>query len=183
MLEVQHGITFGGVEVVVGRGIDKAVAHGLVELRPVVDFPHLALRNVLQGIEILVCGRDVDSAAPAACPIIIQAGGIRNVGPVDIQLIVVEALVLGSGFAHPESFCVFGELIFDAADIQLHALGLRSVHPHADATLGIDHGVLFSGLVVGRRYKVFLHLGCRRKGRENGRGRENKTIDCHIEKV
>ena len=174
MLQVQHRIALGGILVILGRGVDEDVTHRLVHFGPVVDFPHLALRNVLRGVEVLVCRRDVDAASPTAGAVVVEAGRIGDVGPVDVQLIVVESFILRGGFADPGAVLALNEVVFDTTDVQLDGLGVGRFHAHADAALGIDHRILLAGLVVRGRDEVLFHLGvgayaerCRQKEKES----------------
>ena len=176
VLQVQHRIALGGILVIFGRGIDEDVTHRLVHLGPVVDFPHLALRDVLHGVEVLVHGRDVDAAAPAAGAVVVEAGRVGDVGAVDVQLIVVESFILRSGFADPGAVGALDEVVLDAADVQFHGLGVGRFHAHADAALGIDHRILLAGLVVRRGDEVLFHLGV---GGQAERGRQEKHEFFH----
>ncbi len=58
-----------------------------------VDLANLAVGNVFQCVEITIVGRNLNSAPPTHCSEIVFAVGIRNVGTIDDQLIVVEAFV------------------------------------------------------------------------------------------
>ncbi len=53
------------------------------------------MRDVLDGIEVLVLGRDLDGAAPAAGAVEGLATGVRNVGAADVDPVVMKALVQG----------------------------------------------------------------------------------------
>ena len=157
MLEIEYRIPLLLVLVVSRRSVDEAVTHSLVGLRPVMNLTDIAMRNILQGIEILVMGRDLDSAAPTACTIIIKAARIRNRCSVHLELIIMESLVLRSRVACPHSVLIPLHRVFNASDVKLHGHRIWSLELCADDTLRIDHRILFSRLVCCRWSEILLY--------------------------
>ena len=95
----------------------------------------MSLRYILESIEVLVGCRYVYSAAPSAGTIVIEAARVRDVGSVDIQLVIVESLVLRGGFADPVPFGIFYKVIFDCAYVQFDLFCIRSINFDTHATL------------------------------------------------
>ena len=124
VLQIEHREAAVGILAIGCRQINVAMAHLLGNRRIVVDLVHRALRHVLHRVEILVGGRNVDATAPTAGTIIVEAARIGNRSPVDVQLIVVEAFVLRSRLTRPHALGVFHQVVFHAANVQLHAVGL-----------------------------------------------------------
>ena len=179
VLQIEHRITLGGIQVIFGGDIDEAVTHSIVDLRPIVDLTDLSLRDILDRVEILIRGGNIHTAAPTARAVVVEAGRIRDISSVDVQLIIVETLVLRSGLTDPDALVVLLELIFDAADIQLDGLGVRGYDTDADAALGIDLGILLAQLYVRSRLEIFLDLSVGRYGRDAQRSREDVDKSFH----
>ena len=78
-------------------------------LGKVEGLPQLAMRHVLEGVEVLVMGGDLDPAAPAAAAVEVKAAGVRNLGAVNPELVVVEAFVPGTGVADPDAVIALGQ--------------------------------------------------------------------------
>ena len=135
MLEVQDGIFLVRVLLVFRGQIDVAVTHAFRGLGPVVFLFHRPLGHVLDLPEIHVGGRNFDAAAPTAGAEEIEAAGIGHRGAVDIQLIVVEADILGIGRAGPYAVLILGHLVPFAGDVQLDGIGLRRAELRPDGTL------------------------------------------------
>jgi hypothetical protein len=66
------------------------------------------MRHVFEGVEILVFGGDFDATAPATGAVEVQAAGVRNLGAIDEELIIVETFVLRLGDADPCAFIALG---------------------------------------------------------------------------
>ena len=92
VLEVEDGIALGGILVIVRRSIDVGVAFGAGGLGVVIDLTQLAMGHFLEGVKVLVFGGNFDAAAPTTGAVEIEAAGIRNLGAIDNELIIVESL-------------------------------------------------------------------------------------------
>lgn len=57
--------------------------------------------DIFDGVEVLVLGRDFNAAAPAAGAIEEYAAGVRNLGTINVELVVVKTFVLGTRVADP----------------------------------------------------------------------------------
>ena len=125
MLEIEHRVTLLRIPVIFRRSIDIAVTHRVIHLRIVVELPDLSLRHILHLIEVLVVRRYVDTAAPAAGTVVIEAVRVRHVRAVYVKLVVVESFVLRRGFACPYTVLVTGEFIFHSSYVQQHHLRVR----------------------------------------------------------
>ena len=77
MLQVEYGITLFTRSVVTGWGVDKTTAPCTGNFRVVVKLADLSVRHILQCIERLIMGWDLDSAAPASCSIEVAGSRIR----------------------------------------------------------------------------------------------------------
>jgi hypothetical protein len=110
--------------------------------------------DVLESVEVLVLGRDLDAATPAAGAVKEHAAGIRNLGPVDIKLIIMETFVLGIRIAGPNAILVLSHGVSYAAYIEQDALGLRRDDAGPDTTFGVDLGVLLTKLIGRCRFEV-----------------------------
>jgi len=117
VLEIEHRITLAGIFVIIRRSIDITVTDRAAGLRIVENLAQLAMRHVLKRIKVLVLGRNFDAAAPAAGTVEIQAAGVRHLGTIHNDLIVVETFVLGLRVADPGTAIAFGQGIFYAANI------------------------------------------------------------------
>ena len=187
MLEIEDGVFLVRVLLVLGGQVDKAVAHALRRLGPVVSFFDDSLGNVLDLPEIHVGGRDLDTAAPAAGAEEIDAARIGHRGAVDIQLIVVEADILGIGRAGPDAVLILGHLIPFAGDVQLDGLRLRGPELRPDSALGVHHGILVTQLVGDVRLEIFNSSGegrndgvpLLRRRRERGKHQDKKDSSFH----
>ena len=85
----------------------------------------MAMRHVLQRIKVPVIGGDFDPAAPTAGAVEHQGSGVRDIDPIDVELVVVETLVLRRRRADPDAVGTLGHGVLHAADIELHGLCLR----------------------------------------------------------
>ena len=94
VLQIQDGELLGGIGEVLMRQIDVAATHLLGVGRPVEHLADRALRHILHLPEILVVGRNLDTAAPTAGTIVVEAVRVGHIGTVNVQLIIVETLVL-----------------------------------------------------------------------------------------
>ncbi|MGO8928376.1 MAG: hypothetical protein ACLQU3_16030 [Limisphaerales bacterium] len=128
------------------------------------------MRHILDGIEVLVLGRDFDTTAPAVAAVEIQAAGVRDPGAIDDELVIVKTFVLRPRVADPGAVVTLGQGVCCAAqELERDALGLRRDHAGADPPFRVDLGILFAGLIQRRRLKI-LHrrLVCLGHGREPG---------------
>ena len=162
MLEIQDRILLVGVVLVLCGQIDIAVAHAFCSLGPIILLLDCALRHILDLPEIHVGGRDLDTAAPTSGTEEINGSGIGHRRSVDIQLIVVEAYILGIGSSGPYTILILDHLVPSAADVQLDGIGLRGTELGAYGTLGVHHGILMSQLVGYVRLEIFNGSGKRR---------------------
>ena len=126
MLQIEYREFLGGIGEILGGQIYMATTHLLRVGRPVEDLTHRALRHVLHLPEIHVVGRNLNTASPTAGAIVVQTIRIGHVGTVDVQLIVVEALVLRLGCTSPYAVLVFLHLIDLTGDVESYECGLRS---------------------------------------------------------
>ena len=124
MLQVEHGEFLCGVGIILVGQVDVAVAHLLLHCRPVVHLVDGALRHVFHCVELLVGGGHVDAATPAAGTIEVSAVRVGHAGTVDVQLIVVEALILRSRGARPHAVGILGHLVNLAVDVESDEGGL-----------------------------------------------------------
>ena len=93
-MQIEYRELLIGIGKILCGQIDIAVTHRLGDGRPVVDLVNRTLRHVLHCIEVLVGSGHVDTASPAAGTIVVFAAWIGHRGSVDVELIIVEALVL-----------------------------------------------------------------------------------------
>ena len=157
VLQIQHRITLGRVLLIIRRGVNEAAEHGVGALGMVERLPQLAMRHVLDGIEVLVLGGDFDAAAPPAAAVEVQAAGIRDSGSINHELVVVETFVLGPRDADPGAVVALGQGVLCAAqELEARRSGLRRDDAGADAAFRVDLGILFAGLVE-RRWLEVLH--------------------------
>ena len=135
MLEVKNRISLLLVLLVSRRSIDEAMTHRLVGLRPVVHLADITMRNILYSIEILVMSRNLDSAAPTACAIVIKAVRIRNRSAVDLKLVIVESLILRSRLTCPYTVLIPLQRILHSTEVKLYSGRIRSLELSAYNTL------------------------------------------------
>ena len=162
MLQIEHGEFLRGVLIVLCRQIDISVAHLLRYVRPVVDLVDRALRNILHRVELLVGGRNINAATPTARTIVVQAAWIGHRRTVDVQLIVVEALVLRLRRTRPHAVLVLGHLIDLASNVKSHECSLRSHDLRTNHALGVHCGELLVLLIRRSRFEV-LNDVCRHR--------------------
>jgi hypothetical protein len=93
VLQVENWVSSRGVFVISGRSVDKAAARGVCALGEIEDLSELAVRDILDGIDVLILGWDFDSATPAASTIKGLATGVGNLGAIDVDPIVMEPLI------------------------------------------------------------------------------------------
>ena len=175
VLQIQHGITHRRVLFILGRRVNEAAQDRVGALGIVKRLTQLAVRNVLECVEILVVGRNFNAAAPAAGPVEVEAVGIRDLGTVHNDLVVMKAFILGTRLADPRSVVTFGQRILHSADIELDDLCLRRDNAGADSALGIDLGILLARLVACRGFPVgglFIGLGQAQPAGENENNRK-----------
>ena len=96
VLQIQDGIALAGIVLVFRGQVDVAAAHALRGLGPVVLLLDGALGHVLDLPEIHVGRGDLDAAAPAAGAEEGDGPGIGQRHAVHVQLVIVEAHVLGT---------------------------------------------------------------------------------------
>ena len=108
----------------------------------------MAVRHVLNSVEIRVVSRNFNAATPAVTAVKVQRSGVRNPGAIDQELVVVETFVLWTRDADPGTVLAFGQGIFcTTQEFEDHCLCLWRNNAGANAPFRIDLGVLFSGLV------------------------------------
>ena len=179
--QVQYGVAFVRVPVVLGRRIDKDVARLLFLFRPVPGAAYLPVRNVFDFIDILVGRRDVHAASPTAVPIVILAGRVGNNGSVDDQPVIMETVVQRIGFAEPVSVPFPAKAVFAAVDIQFDGMCIRSVYADADTAFGVDHRVAPALLGIRGGYEILPDIRSaagRRQGADQRR-QEQGTGSFH----
>ena len=177
VLEIQHRIAGLRVVVVARRRVDETAPHGVVHLGVVDRLADLAVRDVLEGVEVLVLGRYFDAAAPAARAVEVEAVWVRDLRAVHPELVVMEPFVLGRRITDPDAVRTLGEGIPHGADIEQDALRVRRDEAGADPALGIDLRILLAGLVRRCRPEVVhgRHLAGRcRVGRRLARLRQTR---------
>ena len=125
MLQVENGEFLVGVlKVLVGQ-VYVSVTHLPLHLRPVVHLVDRALRHILHGVELRGFGGNVDTAAPSAGTIVVSAAGIGHRGTVNVELIVVEALVLRLRGTSPYAVLVLGHLVDLAGNVKTNERSRR----------------------------------------------------------
>ena len=138
------------------------------------------MRHVLQGVEVLVLGRHFDAAAPTAAAVEIQAAGVRDLGAINHELVVVETFILGSRDAEPRAVIALGQGVFGATqEVKRHALGLWRNNACADPPFRINLGVLFAGLIEHRRLKIFHRFVCLGQCRNGRQDCETQNFGFH----
>jgi hypothetical protein len=101
------------------------------------DFAQLAMRQIFHGIEVFIVRGNFDSAALTARTIKHLGSGIRDVRAINVERVIVKALVLGIGIADPIAIVAFGNGITDATDMELHALRIGRTKTGTNAPLRI----------------------------------------------
>ena len=116
MLQIKHGIPRGLLGLLAHllaierRCIDHGATYGLGALAPEQYLLDAAMRNVLQGIEVAVVGRNLDARLPANRSIVVAGTGIVERAAVDSKMIVMESFVhRGFGGADPYAILVLVE--------------------------------------------------------------------------
>ena len=138
--------------------VDIAVAHLLGNSGVIIDLVDRTLRHVLHGVEVLVgCGY-VDAAAPTAGTIVILASRVGHGSTVNVELVIVEPLVLGSRLSGPHAIGILHHVVFHATDVQLHTVGLGSRNLGTHHALGVHHWIVVPLLVGTGRFEVLCHL-------------------------
>ena len=94
VLQIQDRKTCRGILFIIRGGVNEAAESGVGALGKVQGLAQLAVGHLLEGIILLVTGRDFDAAAPAAGAIEVQAAGVRHLGTINHELVVVEPFVL-----------------------------------------------------------------------------------------
>ncbi len=97
--------------------------------------------DILEGIEVLFLGGDFNGAAPAAGTIEIQGVWIRSLGPINGELVVVEAFVQRARSADPSAVLALGEGD-SSTQVATDALGFGRDDANSGAAFGVDLGVL-----------------------------------------
>ena len=106
------------------------------------------MRHVLEGIEVLVRGGNFEAAAPAAAAVEVQAAGIRDLGAINHELVIVETFVLGPRDPDPGAVVALSQGVCRTAQkLERNVLSLRRSHSSADAPFRVDLGILFTGLI------------------------------------
>src|SRR6187397_333826 len=101
------------------------------------NFAELAVRHVLQGVEIRVLRRNFNGATPTSRAKKIVAVRIGHVGAIDVDSVVVKAFVQGPRVAGPRAVLAFRER---AAVPKTHsdALSFRRNDAEFDAALRVN---------------------------------------------
>ena len=157
VLQIQHRITLGQIFFIIRRGVNEAAEIGIGGLGIEWGLSQLAVGHVLDGIEVLIRGGDFEAAAPAAGAVEVPTAGVRNLGAIDNELVVVETFVLGPRFAYPGAVLALGQWISYATQIKHDALGLWRDDADADATFRVDLWILSAGLIKRRRFEILYH--------------------------
>ena len=160
MLQVEHGELLRGVRIILVGQVDVSVTHLTRHRRIVIHLVDRALRHILHRVEVLVLSRHVNATAPTARTIEIQAVRVGHRGAVDVQLIVVEALVLRLRRTRPHAVLVLGHLIDLARNVKSHERSLRSRNLRTNHALGVHCGELLVLLIGRSRFEVLSHV-CR----------------------
>ena len=153
VLQVQDWITLVGFFVIARRGVDEGAPVGLGARRLEQDLAHLAVGHVLHRVEVGVMRRDLHTAPPPVGPEVIPAVGVRDFGPIDLDGVVVEALVEGARVTDPGAVRPLGER---GAVAESHADRFRLGRDDAELhpALAIHLGIFLAGLVGGGRLEV-----------------------------
>jgi hypothetical protein len=146
VLQIEHRIALRAL-LIIRRCVDEGLQHRLRDLRKIVDFAQLAVWNVLQRIEILIVGRNLNGAAPAARTVEDLRARVRDGDAVNVELVIMKTFVLSVCDAGPDAVLSFGHRIANAAHIDQHSLSVRRPQLCADAPLRVDLGILFARLV------------------------------------
>ena len=181
VLKVEDGIAFPGVPVVAGRGVDEGMPVRIARFREVVDFAELAMRHVLQGVKVRVLRGYLDAAAPTARPVEELTVGVRHLGAVDIDRVVMETLVERTGVTGPRAILALREGTA-VAEAHTHSLGLGRHDAKPDPPLRIDLRILFTLLIGGCGPPVVDRLVCLRQAktaRQKRSERENRQFGFH----
>ena len=150
MLEVEYRVVLLAL-LVAWRGVNECAAYAVGALGVEENLLYIAVRDILERIEIAVCRRNLDAAFPAGGAVEVECPRVVEDASVNREVIVVESLVHRScGGACPESvfaLCQHGAALASQAEADHHGLRLRSLDPEACVALGVDHRVFLSGLV------------------------------------
>src|ERR1019366_1120060 len=122
---------------------------------------HFAVRNVLEGVEILVMRGNFNAAFPAGRTVEIPGAGIIEYPAVNDEMVIMKTFFHRlCGCAHPDTVCIFregGAPASDQAQFHGNALGLRRLDTESRVTLRIDLWVSLAVLVKVRRLEVLQH--------------------------
>ena len=153
VLQVQHRIFFVFLFFVARRRIDKSPAYRVRTWGIEKHLLYFSVGNVLHSIEILIVGRDFYSAFPSCGTIEIKCSRIVEDSSVHGKMIIMEPLIQRSGSrSHPGAvFCLLehGTSPATQAEADANRLCVGSFHTESCISLGIDLGILSSGLVKG----------------------------------
>jgi hypothetical protein len=149
VLQVQHRIALHLILVVIGRGVDKRPAGGVGALGGEENLLRSAMRNVLEGVEVLILSGNFDAAFPTSRTVKVQGAGIVECPTIDCEMVVVEAFIQRSCCgARPGAILAFREGSAPAsAQAHTDALGLGSHNAKSGIALGVDLRILLAGLV------------------------------------
>src|SRR5438046_7510636 len=117
------------------------------------NFAKLAVRHILERVEVRILRGNFDRAAPTSGAIEIMAVRIGNVGPVDVDGVVVEAFVQWTRVAGPRAVLILRK---GAAISETHAdaLGFGCNDTEFRAAFRIDLWILFARLIGWRRFPI-----------------------------
>ncbi len=159
VLQVQYWEPRVGLLVIIRRSVNEAAPGRVAGLGEIVDLPQMAVRHVLDSVEVLVFGGDFDTAAPTVAAVEIQAAGVRDPGAIDDELVIVETFVLRPRDADPGAVVTLGQRVGCAAqELERDALGLGRDDAGPNAAFGVDLRILFARLVGCRGFPVVRRL-------------------------
>ena len=93
----------------------------------------------------------------------------------------METFVLWPRLANPSAVLALGQRVFDRADIEHDALGLRCHNAGTNASLGVDLWILFTRLIKGGWLEVLDYsLVCLGDGRETDQDDEGWNCGLHV---
>ena len=96
---------------------------------------HIAVRHILQRIEVAVVGRNLNTALPTGGAIEILCARVVHHATVDGEVVIMETFVhraVGSAYPHPFAVLMqHGATGSTQSEAHNHRLGIRSLHAEA----------------------------------------------------
>ena len=92
------------------RSVDKCTTLSVCTWRVEQNLMNIAMRNVLKSVEVLVVGRDFDTALPTYRTVVVLSTWIVECTAIDSQVVVVET------FVHRTIGCTFPNTILVLAE-------------------------------------------------------------------